>query len=342
MRGTGAIDLAMTLDLDAPAPVPLRDWVMLGFNRISISSAAIADPARDRLEQANEAARLVERVHSAGVANLRIEVPYGLPGQSDRSFEALIAAVIAAEPERIGLRYCAQSESDDFACETVSRHMAHARMLLAGADALEAAGYLHVGVDVFARPNDPLVSAQRRNRIHRDALGFGTHGATDLIGFGVGAISQLGSCHAQNPRDQAVWETRIDHGQRAVDRGIELQEDDQIRATVLQNILCHGHINTAKISALHGIDFASYFAIELEKLAPLFEDGSLSREQDAIVLDRITRLSSRAVARHFESVSNLLPSFITFCPSAETICHANRAMSSGCFSSFAKPARKSC
>lgn len=308
LRGAGGIDLAMTLDLDAPAPVPLRDWVKLGFNRISVSSAAIADSVRDSQEQASEVARLVERVHSAGIANLRIEVPYGLAGQSDRSFEALIAAVIAGRPERIGLRYCAQSESDDFACETASRHMAHARMLLAGADALETAGYLHIGVDVFARANDPLVAAQHCNRIHRDALGFGTHGTTDLIGFGVGAISQLGSCHAQNPRDQATWESRIDRGQRAVDRGIELQEDDQIRATVLQNILCHGRINTAKISALHGIDFGSYFAIELERLGPLFEDESLSQEQDAIMLDRVARLSSRAVARHFDPDSTPLSS----------------------------------
>ena len=290
------VDLAMTLDLDDPTAPPLRAWAELGFNRVSISLSAIAGSERP----AAEVARHVERARNAGFANLRVEVPYGLPGQSAEAFEALLAAVLAAEPERVGLRHCPAPEHDEQVAESPARLQAHARMLIAGADALEAAGYLHVGVDLFARPNDPLVVAQRRQRLHRDALGFGAHGATHLVGFGVGAISQLGGCHAQNPLDLATWEARIDQGKRAVQRGIDLCPDDDVRAELLQRILCYGRIDTRQLEHHHHIRFREYFADDLLRLAPLFEAGSLRWDADAIVLDRCARLASRSIASQFD------------------------------------------
>ena len=291
------IDLAMTLDLDGAgtgAP-PLHEWAELGFNRVSISLAAIAGIDHP----ANEVRRHVARARDDGFSNLRIEVPYGLPGQSAQAFGSLVDAVLAAEPERVGLRHCPALEHDALP-ESPSRLRVRAQMLLAGADALEAAGYLHVGVDLFARSNDPLVTAQRNQRLHRDALGFSVHGATHLVGFGVGAISQLGGSHAQNPLDLRTWETRIDHGQRAVMRGVDLQPDDDVRADVLQGILCYGRIQTTRLEHHHCLDFRAYFATELLRLAPLFDDGTLRWEADEIVLARTARLASRSIAAQFD------------------------------------------
>lgn len=292
----GGIDLAMTLSLDGHSATPLREWAALGFNRVSISLAVVSGME----SPGTEISRQVERVRNAGFANLRIEVPYGLPLQSDAAFATMVAAVVASEPERVGLRHCLPPGLDDAAPATPVQQQTHARTLLQGAESLEAAGYLHVGVDLFARPGDPLVAAQRRHSIHRDALGFGAHGTTHLVGFGVGAISQLGGCHAQNPLDQSTWESRIDQGNRAVARGVELQEDDHIRADLLQDILCHGRIDVAQLELHHHIHFRDYFASELRRLHPLFDDGSLRWEGTTIVLDRIARLASRSVASQFD------------------------------------------
>ena len=289
------IDLAMALDLEEQAPI--RDWLALGFNRISTSLMAIADSERPAMDLSTH----LERAGDAGFANLRIEIPYGLPRQTDQAFEALVAAVVASAPERIGLRQWLAPDAGETLADVPLPQRAHARMLLAGAEALEAAGYLHVGVDLFARPDDPLVQAQRRHSIHRDALGFGAHGVTHLVGFGAGAISQLGGCHAQNPLDQATWESRIDHGHLAVERGVALHEDDHIRADLLQRILCHGRIDTSQLARHHHIDFRDYFAGELHRLHPLFDDGTLAWADDSIVLDRIARLSSRSIAGQFDS-----------------------------------------
>lgn len=294
------IDLAMTLDPDDLDAEPLRDWAALGFNRVGINLAALAATDATESRQRDEVARLVAQARDAGFANLRIEVPYGLAGQSGAAFQALVAAVAAARPERVGLRHCPSQEAIATDAAQPTRHDAHARMLLAGADALEHAGYLHVGVDLFAQPDDPLVAAQRQGRIHRDALGFGAHGTTHLVGFGVGAISQLGGCHAQNPLDQPGWEARIDRGQRACNRGVELSADDHARAAVLQGILCYGRIGVAQLEAHHRIEFRDYFGHALERLQPLFEDGSLHWDGDAIRLDRIARLAAQAIASQFD------------------------------------------
>ena len=296
-RATG-IDLAMTLDLDDLATQPLRDWAALGFNRVGINLAALAAGSEATPAQLDEVARMLDQVRDAGFGNLRIELPYDLPGQSDAAFTALVATVATARPERIGLRHCPSQEADTAA--QGSAHERHARMLLAGADTLEAAGYLHVGVDLFAQPGDPLLAAQRRGRLYRDALGFGAHGATHLVGFGVGAISQLGGCYAQNPLEQVAWEARIDHGLRAADRGVELGDDDHLRAEILQGILCQGRIDVASLETQHAIDFSNYFADALRRLAPLFEDGSLVWEQQAIHFDRLARLASQAIASQFD------------------------------------------
>lgn len=292
------IDLAMTLELDDLASQPLRDWAALGFNRVGINLAALAGAGETATSRLEQVPGLLCQARDAGFDNLRIELPYGLPGQPDAAFSALVAAVAAARPERVGLRHCPSQEAEAGAQD--SGYERHARMLLAGADALEAAGYLHVGVDVFALPDDPLLAAQRRGRLYRDALGFGAHGETHLVGFGVGAISQLGGCYAQNPPDPPGWEARIDQGHRAADRGVELSDDDHLRAAILQHILCFGRIDVAQLENHHAIDFRSYFDNALRRLAPLFEDGSLAWEQQAIRFDRVARLASQAIASQFD------------------------------------------
>lgn len=301
LRHLGGLDLAMTVEPDRTPVSPLRDWSALGFNRVGIGMGSLLGSDTPLDQRGTRLQATIDALRDAGFANLRVELPYGLPHQEIDTFEAMLSIVLEASPERVGLRNCAAyAEVAPTATNGVSSTTLQARMLLCAAERLKDAGYLHVGLDVFARPNDALVLAQRRGRLYRDALGFGVHGPTDLIGFGVGAISQLGGCHAQNPLDLATWETRLDQGQRPIDHGIELDADDRIRASVLQGILCQGEIAVNELEARCGLDFKEAFADALIALAPLFEEGSLSWEAGRIRLDPIARLSARAVAGAFD------------------------------------------
>lgn len=301
LRPVGGLDLAMTVEPDRTSLSPLRGWAALGFNRVGIGLGSLLAADAPPEQRGMRLRSTIDALREAGFANLRVELPYGLPHQAFEAFEALLSAVIETGPERVGLRNCAAyADVAPSATNGVSSTALQARMLLAAAERLADAGYLHVGLDVFARPNDALVLAQRRGRLYRDALGFGVHGPTDLIGFGVGAISQLGGCHAQNPLDLSTWESRLDRGQRPIDHGIELDADDRIRASVLQEILCRGEIAVRGLEARCGLDFKEAFAEELDALAPLFEEGSLSWEDGRLRLDRIARLSARVVASAFD------------------------------------------
>lgn len=293
----GGVDLAMTLDLADLATQSLRDWRAIGFNRLGINIAAIAGADANGVDM-DVLPQLLDPVRGTGFGNLRIELPYGHADQSCKAFAEVVAAVIAAAPERIGLRHCPPRTAG--VVDATSEHARHARMLLTGADALMRAGYVHIGVDVFARPDDPLAIAQRCGRLHRDALGFGVRGATHLVGFGVGAISQLGGCHAQNPLDQASWEASIDRGHRAASRGVLLSDQDHMIADILQDILCFGRIDVGRLERYHGIDFRAHFAETLARLQPLFEDGSLAWEDDTIQFDRVARLAAQSIASMFD------------------------------------------
>ncbi|WP_147455497.1 hypothetical protein [Solilutibacter pythonis] len=294
----GDLDLAMTLDGETRA-VRVNEWAALGFNRIGIGLGALASHANAaHLREA--VARQLDTARQAGFANIRMEVPYAMPGQDDATFAALLDAVIAARPERVVLRYCGEPKNRNSEKESDARHRQHARLLCAAADRLGEAGYHHVGGELFALEDDPLLRAQRSGHIHRDVLGFGAHGTTHLVGFGVGAISQLGRCYAQNPEDPADWERRIDSASRAVARGLVLNEEDQLRARIFQQIMCHGYIDADRLEHWYHIEFRRYFDGELTRLAPLFVDGSLAWAGNRIVLDPIARLASSAIASLFD------------------------------------------
>ena len=300
-----ATDFAMTIEPGHTDQTMLNAWAEVGFNRIGYGIGSrpggVLAGANGGLER--EIADVVERCRHAGFASVRLELPYGVHAQRTDTFLGQVNAAIRACPDRIGLRDCVQSGEGPATNEATPATLERARMLLAAADALEAAGYLHVGLDVFAHANDPLVLAQRRRRLYRDALGYGTHGDTDLVGFGVGAISQIGGCHTRNHLQLASWKAAIDRGARAVDQGLPLGDDDRIRADVLQGLLCQGKIDVLAVEDRHRIDFPVYFSDAMAQLAPLFDAGLLAGGQDGIRLGRIARLGARAIAAAFDSPS---------------------------------------
>lgn len=299
-----ATDFAMTLEPGHAQPEALAAWASTGFNRIGYGvGSRPGGLASGAAVIATELQDVVERCRQASFTSVRLELPYGLPGQESAAFVALVETAIRACPDRIGLRDCAQPGEDALPMSNLPDPMQRARILLAAADTLEAAGFVHVGLDVFAHANDPLVLAQRRRQLHRDALGYGTHGETDLVGFGVGAISQIGGCHARNRLQLADWEATIDRGARGIHLGLPLGEDDRIRADLLQDLLCQGRIEVSALEDRHRIEFPVYFAGALDALAPLFDAGLLARQGGAIVLGRLARLAARAIATAFDSPS---------------------------------------
>src|SRR5262249_47360302 len=147
------------------------------------------------------------------------------------------------------------------------------RLFLDALQKLTKAGYEHIGLDHFAKPGDPLVVARNDGTLHRNFQGYTTHAETDLIGFGVSAISHLGQTFTQNYRELTSWEDEIDSGRVPVFRGYMQSKDDAIRAAVIEDCLSNGRIAKDTIAQRFSVDFNDYFRTELMRLAELERDG---------------------------------------------------------------------
>jgi oxygen-independent coproporphyrinogen-3 oxidase len=155
-------------------------------------------------------------------------------------------------------------------------------------------------MDHFALPDDELALAQARGGLHRNFMGYTTHADSDLVGLGVSAISHVGDSFSQNPRDLPSWQGALDEGRLPVFRGMRMDEDDQLRADLIQSLMCQGEIPVEALERRYGIDFAEYFDASLDRLLPLVEDGLVRIEVDRIVVTARGRLLLRNIAMCFD------------------------------------------
>ncbi|MBO8043085.1 coproporphyrinogen III oxidase, partial [Pseudomonas aeruginosa] len=188
---------------------------------------------------------------------------YGLPGQSLEGFGRTLERVLALRPDRLAVYgyahlphlFRAQKQIDESRLPSPEDKLA---LLGLAVEKLSAAGYQYIGMDHFALPEEDLSRAQRAGQLHRNFRGYTTHADTDLLGLGVSAISHIGATYSQNPRDLASWEDAVDQGQLPVWRGVALSADDQLRAELIQQLMCQGEVDGAVLGQRHGVDFQQY------------------------------------------------------------------------------------
>lgn len=291
-------DFAVTLTRDALSRLSLRSLVEAGCNRAGF--AVGLDDA------AGAPAEAVARCREAGFRNVRIDVVFGAAAEASEGFRARLDALLRAAPDVVAMRDVVHLP-ESFAPERGDAHDAdrRARALCDAWSALTGAGYAHLGMGVFAVGGDPLLRAKAERRLHRDALGFGVHGATDLVGFGMGAIQQMGDacCRAlSHPRE---WEAAIDAGRLGIGPGLVLSDDDRIRAAAIQSVLCADGVDFEAIADRWGIRIDDYFADALRALTALADDGLLTPAAAGIergfALTPVGSLLSRVVASRFDA-----------------------------------------
>jgi oxygen-independent coproporphyrinogen-3 oxidase len=155
-------------------------------------------------------------------------------------------------------------------------------------------------MDHFALPDDDLARAQAAGTLQRNFMGYTTHSECDLVGIGMSAISHIGDAFSQNPRDLAGWENALDQGRLPVWRGWRLDDDDMLRADIIQQLMCRGYIDIAAIAQRHEVDFHVYFADSLERLRPLVDDGLATVDDRRITATSSGRLLLRMIAMCFD------------------------------------------
>ena len=259
-----------------------------GFQRISLGVQDF-DPrvqrAIHRIQPVEVTGVLTDRARRAGFASVNFDLLYGLPFQTEASFARTLATVLALAPDRIALYGYAHvtwvaKQQRGFERQDLPGAPERVRLQVLAVRHLLAGGYVHVGMDHFARPDDELARAEHEGTLRRNFMGYTTQAGVELLGVGPSAISELRDGFAQSLRELAAWQEAVLARGLATFRGHRLTSDDRERAFVIERIMCHGGIRAPDYRARFGQDLASRFAAELARLATFEEDGLVARESD--------------------------------------------------------------
>jgi oxygen-independent coproporphyrinogen-3 oxidase len=280
----------------------------LGFNRISLGVQDLdhqVQLAVNRVQDPEATIGLISAARAGGFGSVSLDLIYGLPRQSPGSFMATIDAVISARPDRLSIynyahlptHFRAQKLIDEDELPSAEERV---EMLSSSIDRLTRAGYVYIGMDHFALPDDELTRARRDGTLQRNFQGYATFADCDLLGLGVSAISKVGSSYAQNIRELQHWNTALERGKSPLWRGIQLSFEDHLRRTVIESIMCHGKIDFQALEESYGIEVQEYFAVELKRLKVLRDDGLITLSEETMEVTPEGLLLLRAVAMVFD------------------------------------------
>jgi oxygen-independent coproporphyrinogen-3 oxidase len=302
------LDCSIELDPRFITPDEVGELAAAGLNRASLGVQDF-DPevqrAVNRIQGVEETMAIIDACRRHGMRSVNIDLIYGLPGQNATGFARTLDTVLQVRPDRLAVYgyahlpslFRAQQRIDATDLPSPETKLG---LLQLAIEKLEQAGYVYIGMDHFALPQDELARAQRSGDLHRNFMGYTTCAESDLLGLGVSAISHIGPSFSQNPRDLGDWEQAIDQGRLPVWRGMRMDEDDLIRADVIQSLMCHGRLDFAAIGRRHMIDFGSYFADALTRLAPLQADGLVQVDACGLQVTARGRLLLRIIAMCFD------------------------------------------
>ncbi|RKT45060.1 oxygen-independent coproporphyrinogen III oxidase [Thiocapsa rosea] len=281
----------------------------LGFNRMSLGVQDF-DPrvqqAVNRIQTEAETMAVLEAARSEGFRSISIDLIYGLPFQTPESFARTLERIIAVDPERLSVfnyahlpeRFKPQrriNEADLPAPE------AKLDILQSTIERLTEAGYVYIGMDHFARPDDELARAQQAGTLYRNFQGYSTHADCDLIGIGVTSIGKIDNTYGQNRRGLEEYYADLDAGRLPVFRGIELTRDDLIRRDMITRLICHFELDIPSAEAAWDIRFDDYFADALMKLRDMAGDGLLEVDAQKIRILPRGRLLVRNICMAFDA-----------------------------------------
>jgi oxygen-independent coproporphyrinogen-3 oxidase len=309
MRADPGREYSIEIDPRTVTPARLDSLKALGFNRFSLGVQDF-DPsvqvAINRIQSEAETLALIGHAQSIGIDSISVDLIYGLPCQTRDSFAKTLATVVAARPDRIAaysyahMPHLFKAQRQIKATDLVSP-AEKLGLLGLTVETLIAAGYVYIGMDHFALPDDELVGAQNDGTLQRNFQGYSTRAECDLIAFGVSSISKVGDTYAQNAKTLPEYYRRIEAGGLAVQRGISLNPDDRLRRDVIQSLMCATRLSFADMEVRHRIDFKQYFAAELKALQSLETDGLVTREADSLQITPQGRLLMRNVAMIFDA-----------------------------------------
>ncbi|MBN2364526.1 MAG: oxygen-independent coproporphyrinogen III oxidase [Calditrichaeota bacterium] len=301
-------EISIEIDPRRLSPEHLPTLRRLGFNRVSFGIQDFYEKVQqtvNRIQPETLSRQVVAESRDLGFDSVNIDLIYGLPYQTVDSYKETLNKVIDIDPDRLAVFNFAyvpwiKKHQKLLPAERLPGPHEKLKILKLVIEKLTSSGYVYIGMDHFAKPEDELSIALKNNTLHRNFQGYTTRAGTEVLAMGITSISQLKNAYAQNVKDIITYHQRMTSGQFATSVGFRLDEDDQLRREVITELMCNNIIRKSHFEKKYKIDFDSYFKHNLEKLDEFRSDGLIRDSGDLIEVSDSGRLVVRNIAMVFD------------------------------------------
>ncbi len=278
------------------------------FNRISMGVQDFNEKVQkavNRIQPEDMTRQVIKWIRELNFQSINLDLIYGLPFQSAETFSKTVDAIVDIAPDRIAVFNYAH-------VPWMKKHMAlikpedlpqpeeKLQILKMTIEKLTSAGYVFIGMDHFAKPDEELTVALREKKLYRNFQGYSTHAGADLYGLGITSISQIGRCYAQNVKKEIEYFNLLNDNTLPIERGYYLSDDDLLRRHVITKIMCDFELDFSEVENKFDIKFEKYFATSLEGLKEFMDDGLLLINNRKIIVTEMGRLLIRNIAMCFD------------------------------------------
>ncbi|WP_037587092.1 oxygen-independent coproporphyrinogen III oxidase [Stenoxybacter acetivorans] len=290
-----------------------RDTVLflgqLGFNRMSVGIQDFnpeVQKAVNRIQSEAETREVIDAAREAGFKSVSVDLIYGLPHQSIDTMRDTLEKVLSLLPDRLAVYHYAhlphifppQRRID---INTVPDSSTKLDILQNTVNILLQQGYIFIGMDHFAKPDDELAVALAEGRLQRNFQGYSTHADCDLVAIGVSSIGKIGRVYSQNQKDIEAYYADLNADRLPVLRGYTLNDDDVLRRSIIQDLMCRFSLHFDDYKNRIDQDFADYFAAEYKDLAQLSAKGLMTLSDTGLEVSPKGRFLIRNIAMVFDA-----------------------------------------
>ena len=240
-----------------------------------------------------------------GIRSISVDLIYGLPLQTTGRMDRTLDRIVGLGPDRISLYSYAHlparfKTQRQIKAEDLPDAETKLSLLQLAVAKLTDAGYVHIGMDHFALPDDELVVAQRSGGLHRNFQGYTTHGHCDLIGLGVSAISSVDGVYCQNAKTLPDYLAALDADRLPVERGLVLSDDDRMVRALIGALMCDFRLDRSAFEAAWSVDLEAAFPDAWPLLEQLARDGLVTLGEEGITVTDRGRFLIRNVCMAFD------------------------------------------
>ncbi|EJZ22898.1 oxygen-independent coproporphyrinogen III oxidase (plasmid) [Rhizobium sp. Pop5] len=302
------VSVAVEIDPRTLAPSMIEAMGENGVDRASLgvqSFDPVVQAAINRMQSFEQTQAAVAGLRSAGVASINFDLIYGLPKQTVQSCIETVRLAVLLRPQRFavfGYAHIPAFKKHQRLIDETSLPDAKQRNEQAEAIAveLEKAGYVRIGLDHFALPEDQLAVAARNGTMRRNFQGYTTDECDSLIGLGASAIGRLPTGYMQNHVPLGLYAERVASGVLPTAKGYVLTEEDKLRARIIERLMCDFEVDLGRLSRASGFD-AGLLIERNERLGELVADGVAMIRDDRVIVSQDARFMVRAVAAAFDA-----------------------------------------